>query len=221
MFSAATDSQVTHDFTQGITNYGKILDRLIKDLNNTTIRINGGAWSMANQLQQVIPRSGNGGGGGNDCQWKVDAVCSMPMVREACPQHGKCDCQFSHDAAKASAIRSDKAHLAKIEARLEQREQVRRERQPRSGEAGGAAAKRTTGGRGGGSSGHGGAGGSGSGRAGGGRGGSGRQVPWTSVSGHQYTNRSRTSERSAMRRLRSSCQPLECWAGWPALDDQM
>ena len=83
-----------------------------------------------------------------------------------CPEHSRGECQFSHDETKAAAIRSDAAERARIKARLERREQVRRERQAKAAGTGVASNQRTQGSRGSTGSGRGGSGGSGRGRGG-------------------------------------------------------
>lgn len=115
--------EVTDTFTMGTVDYSKILDKLIKDLYNidTMIHING-TCSTANLLQEAGPCITPSSSSTSD--WKANAVCDALVVQRACLHHAKGDCQFNHDVSKAVALHSDKMELSKIEAQLEQCEQV-------------------------------------------------------------------------------------------------
>ena len=64
--------------------------------------------------------------------WRESAICDALVIRRKCPEHSKGQCQFNYDEAKAAALRADTAERARIEARLERQEQVRRDRQARA-----------------------------------------------------------------------------------------
>ena len=101
-----------------------------------------------------IPASANSAGATPDgTDWRANAVCDALVVRRACAGHAQGQCQFNHDEAKAAEIRSNAAERARIQARLEKREQTRRGRQAKPAPAaGGSGSQRQQSGKGGGGS---------------------------------------------------------------------
>ena len=162
---AAMDKAVK-DFNEGKKEKSDIISTLVRELYelNTTCRIDGPRGTV-NLFQEADAASTASSAGSTD--WRASAVCDALVIRRTCPEHSKGECQFSHDEAKAAALRADTAERARIEAQLERHVQVRREQQAKAASGGDTPNQRTQGGRSGGSGGRGGSGGSGSGRSGG------------------------------------------------------
>jgi hypothetical protein len=168
--SVAALDQATKDFTEGKVEKAEILATFVRKMYevDVTCRINGTRGTV-NLFQQIgppddgwppqladcgasvnlAPSANYAGTSSSAPDWRANAVCDALVVHRRCADHAKGDCQFNHDEAKAAAVRSDPAERTRIKARLEKREQLRRDRQAKGASAGGAASQGAQGGRGG------------------------------------------------------------------------
>ena len=165
-FTLASMDTVIKDFTEGKKETSDIVSKLVRELYEIDMTCwLDGVHGTVNLFQETdAPGTTNSA---SSADWRASAVCDALVIRRKCPEHSKGECQFNHDEAKAAALRADTAERARIEARLERREQVRRDRQAKAAGAGGAPNQRTPGRQCSGGGGRGGSGGSGGARTGG------------------------------------------------------